>query len=433
MMDRIETFETVLASGQPATVLRISAKDFAVQPLFLSSAGAAETTIARRLGEARLNRQLTAVIPADRRLATPETAELDDLGEVTLYADRAKQSVASSTFAAAPLHLLRLKSADLPHQALLVNASYFLFLASELTAPWDAYGDPLGLVARAGIIEMPPQLKRASLIKDDAGHQLDQLGFADVEIQLPDGAIIAAHPFGKPAAASSDPKAFALFHGSVGGCTPASAGSFDVAYLGRHALAGKKGGEMPIPRAGCVVRFADAGYGRDMASAGPLTYRLGTDPIEAVQAGPQIVREGQSPRGHGNIFKEEGMIDHPDLPDGGVPVSPYDWAADWDATRAARLGAGLSKEGDLFFCAVEGSSSFYRNTANATGATLDDLSRLMIEQGAQEAIHLDGGGSAQVFGTGGGALITGYDVHHGLTERRAQYDRPLPLALRLSF
>ena len=55
----------------------------------------------------------------------------------------------------------------------------------------------------------------------------------------------------------------------------------------------------------------------------------------------------------------------------------------------------------------------------------------MQGEGAVTAMHLDGGGSTQVFTPGGGALIAPRDVHHGMTDSPAQFDRPLPLALRL--
>ncbi|MEL6962358.1 MAG: phosphodiester glycosidase family protein [Pseudomonadota bacterium] len=431
MTDVIQKSTTVLASGKPATILRINAKNFAVQPLFLQRATPFETSTAQRLGEAMLKSQLTPVVPASMRLAIPETLEIDHVGEVTVFAERAKRAVATAAIAAAPLHLLRLASADLPHDALSMNVNYFLFSTEELAAPWDAYGDPIGLVAHAGIIETPPQLNRTCLVKDENGYRFDRFAFADCKIELPDGKSVRTHPFGRPDAEGGDPLAFSLFHGSVGGSSPVEKDCFDVAYLGRYALAGKRGGGMPIPRAGCVIRFADATHAQDMANAGPLIYRLAGQPIEAVQTGPQIVREGQGIRRASKVFQAESMVAHEGLPDICAP-SPFGWPADWDETRAARLAAGLMSDGSLFFCAVEGTSSLLVDPDQAKGATLHDLSQLMIQLGAKEALHLDGGGSVQVFGTAGGALITPTDIYHGLIDRPAQYDRPLPLALTLS-
>jgi hypothetical protein len=185
---------------------------------------------------------------------------------------------------------------------------------------------------------------------------------------------------------------------------------------------------MPIPRAGCVLRFPSD---TQVDEVGPVTYQLTSDIIEAVQAGPLIVENNGAMDEARNIFAEEMMQMHSSRPDD-VPISPHRWAADWHDTRAARLAAGMSDSGQLFFCAVVGSSSFYRGTSETEGATLHDLAHLMAQEGAKTAMNLDGGGSTQVFCEGGGALLAPRDVHHGLPDERVQYDRPLPLALKLS-
>jgi exopolysaccharide biosynthesis protein len=95
------------------------------------------------------------------------------------------------------------------------------------------------------------------------------------------------------------------------------------------------------------------------------------------------------------------------------------------------LGAGVTENGDLVFVAVDGSSSHFSGQAAAAGATLRDLALLMQDLGCKEALHLDGGGSTQVFGQAGGALIASADLHHGLMSRGARYDRPIPTWLRL--
>lgn len=56
----------------------------------------------------------------------------------------------------------------------------------------------------------------------------------------------------------------------------------------------------------------------------------------------------------------------------------------------------------------------------------------MVQEGATTAMNLDGGGSTQVFCEGGGALLAPRDVHHDRPDDQVQYDRPLPLALKLS-
>lgn len=188
---------------------------------------------------------------------------------------------------------------------------------------------------------------------------------------------------------------------------------------------------MPVPAAGCVVRFWSAQEAETTALSGPLKYHLPVPLFEAVQTGPMLVEDGRSTRARGQrLVSTDAMTERDALPDT-TPPSPYDWKADWDQTRAARLAAGLSLDGGLFFCAVEGTSSV-RSSSSARGATLNDLVELMIDEGAAAALHLDGGGSTQVFGPGGGALVTPQDVHHGLSTYEAQYDRPVPVALKLT-
>ena len=171
---------------------------------------------------------------------------------------------------------------------------------------------------------------------------------------------------------------------------------------------------------------------RDAAigALGPLQFRLSEQWQEGVQAGPQILAEGAL-TGAG-VFTREHMTETPALPEPGT-VSPANWRADWDETRAARLGAGVTEDGTLVFMAVEGTSSSLSGAPKASGATLRDLAHLMRDQGCLAALHLDGGGSTQVFGQAGGALIAPTDVHHGLPDRQSRYDRPVPTWLSLRF
>ncbi len=426
MSVRTRSFERRLASGKTARVLRIDPDRFDVLPLFTERATPAEDRLAQVLGEARLSAPLVPVPPASVRASRPEIREIDGLGPVNCLADR-HCAAPDGAHLAAPLHLLRLAAARLARGELLVNANHFLFLPPELAGPWDAYGDPIGLTMADGIVETPPQLRRACLLMTRTGPAIRRLGFADCSITLPDGRRATPHAHG-PAGRTDPLTAVALFHGSQGGASPVAPEAWDVAFVGRHAVALKPGGGMPIPRAGCVIRFAS----RTEAEAAPqITYDLAPDIAQGVQAGPVIVEDGVPTQAGRDIFAEETMRPDPARADA-VAVSPHAWAADWSETRAARLSAGITAGGSLFFCAVEGTSSFFRKAGEAAGATLHDLACLMAEEGAQIAMHLDGGGSTQVFCEGGGALLTPRDVHHDLPDSPAQFDRPLPLALKLS-
>jgi len=418
--------ERRLASGAVANVLRIDVRDFEVLPLFLRLSSPAESRISQVLGEARLAVGLGPVPPAHVRLAEPEHRTLERVGRVLCLAERTRPA-GTALRPTAPLHLLRLAAADLQTGALLINANYFLFQAPELEGPWNACGDPIGLTLANGQIETPPQMRRACLVAGAAGPVIRRFGFADLEIAAA-GRLFVPHAYGPPRNKESG-VAFAVFHGSASEKTPAAQGTWDVAFVGRHSVALKPDGGMPIPRAGCVLRCGSQAEAEEILQE-PVTYRLG-DFTMGVQAGPIIVEDGRVTEAGRDVFAEEAFSADIDRPDR-VPVSPHAWSADWRSTRAARLSAGLSEEGALFFCAVEGTSSFFHDTESAKGATLRDLAVLMREEGARTALHLDGGGSTQVFGPAGSSFLEPRDVFHGFPHPQAQIDRPLPLALKLT-
>lgn len=412
-----------LASGATARVVRLEPQRVRVLPCFTQDAPPDETRLALVLAAARLGQPVVPVPPAARRMTM---RDIDGSLRIAARAD------AREGMACAPLRLLRTVAAGLAPGEILINANYFLFLPPEIATPFDAYGDPVGLTLADGVIETPPQVPRACLLIADTGPQIRSVGFAETGIRAAAGQGFAPHGFGPPAATGPG-TAFALFHGSRMGVTPRSDGLWDVAFVGRHAVALSQGGGLSIPRAGCVLRCANRSEAEAVA-AGPVSYTLpglaGLEGVGAgVQAGPLIVADGRSTEAAG-VFAAELMSGDAPRPDDG-PVSPHAWAADWHRTRAARLSAGIDADGQLFFCAVEGTSSFLRD-GPAAGATLHDLAMLMIAEGAVRALHLDGGGSTQVFCHGGGALIAPRDVHHGNPDSPAQFDRPLPLGLVLA-
>lgn len=81
--------------------------------------------------------------------------------------------------------------------------------------------------------------------------------------------------------------------------------------------------------------------------------------------------------------------------------------------------------------AVEGKSSFVEAGGGASGASLHDLAELLQRLGAVEGLHLDGGGSTQLFRPFGGSLLRPGDFCRGFEDVAADYDRPLPLGVRL--
>ncbi|GLQ56508.1 phosphodiester glycosidase family protein [Devosia nitrariae] len=444
----------VLSSGAKARIVVAEAAAFAVEAYSLEPAVPAVRRIAARLARARLGAPVYDVPhpsvrqPArsyawgDGRSAEVHSARvgaiLDRLAEVgtspvDLWCDRRGTAPTRLPVPMAGTDLLRLRSASLERHQLLANGSYFLFHHEEFDTPFEAYGDPIGLVAVGGTILAPAQVNRASLTGRAGRFAVERVQFCDLRIVLPGGQVIATHAFGDhDPGLVAGPIAMARYFGALDGRTPVAPAVTEVVIVGRHAVAVIAGGNVPIPRTGCVLRFPgrpDAKMLDALIAGEPLDYVIEGQALkDAVQAGPRIVSGGQVSVDEATMLAEHVFVREAsgDL----RQPSPFRWHADAHETRAARLGAGVRADRTLFFCAIEGRSS-YSGGGQARGATLHDLAYLLVECGAVDGLHLDGGGSMQLFRPYGGALLTPGDVCHDFADPFAEYDRPVPLGLRL--
>lgn len=300
----------------------------------------------------------------------------------------------------AELHLLRLEAASLGLDEMLVNGGYFLFNLDEI-GPDDRFGDPIGLVVADGRVFSPPLFGRAALVRDLTGWSVRHYDSRDCTVTFPSGA--AAETF------FADVDQFT---------PPPSDQSIDVVIRGRRVIGIHRAGVRRVPVWGCVARMPQDGAPEPGSD---VRYVLKT-PIEAgLQAGPVLIANGAPVPQTEDIFLRERL-------DGLTP--PWGWHANWHETRAARLAAGINEHGQLFFCAIEGNSAILPGNT-AKGATLADLTALMLEQGAREAINLDGGGSVQVFDAGGGNFLKSGEFFRDALFEGGNYERSLPTALKL--
>ena len=97
-----------------------------------------------------------------------------------------------------------------------------------------------------------------------------------------------------------------------------------------------------------------------------------------------------------------------------APLEPFGF------TRHPRTAAGTAKDGTVILTVVDG-----RIPDHSNGASLVDLAKLMIENGADRAINLDGGGSSAVYTKKDGCFI--------LRSRPADLVRPNAMLIRKDF
>jgi len=165
--------------------------------------------------------------------------------------------------------------------------------------------------------------------------------------------------------------------------TNRSTGIVDMIVVNDQVVSWRENGDAEIPDAGFVIRVDKKTFSK------MKSFDISYDDLDnvsfAVQGGPILVKEGIPMYG---FCDEEfgGKIDYPPT------VFPFDW----DKTPAARIAIGYDKE-KIIVVAVEGCNRYpYQPDFDSRGFTLKELTQVMIENGAQNAINLDGGGSTQI-------------------------------------
>jgi hypothetical protein len=128
----------------------------------------------------------------------------------------------------------------------------------------------------------------------------------------------------------------------------------------------------PVPSPWASMRGCVHMYGE--VRIAPRAQIADEPPGDLLQAGPLLVAEGRS------------LIDGQDREGFSAGAEQFD--SDITVGRHPRCALGLS-EGELLLVCCDG-----RRSGVDRGLALDELARLLIAFGAEEAINLDGGGSA---------------------------------------
>ena len=433
----LEQREIALSTGRRATVVVAICRRFDVAPL------AAEP--------ARLTADLTMLLPdvfdvVTQPVPVPPPSQRcppHTIGDLEIWAERARVAATLADrphdpdfdhrrmdrVSASPSNSVPVTQLGYPRDAargraqatLLTNSN--LFLMGEEVSPLDAFGDPIGFIAADGEILSPPVGGRGAVVQLPDRVVFTTLCLSDVEITLPTGETVRSDPRNHDAS-----EAVALSHHELaGGITPALDGIYEVAIVQRWAVAAKRGGGLPVPGGGFVLRWGVEprpeiiGALRDGA---PVAFRSRAFPklVAGLQAGPVLCADSAVVLSD-SAFRDEGFVGSPPL-----RYPPIRFRDDAYVTRAARLAVGTDASGQVIVVGVAGESSKHATTRPG-GVTLGELAEIMQGLGAVDALNLDGGGSTQMFAGGGGQLLRPGD-RRGIA--LAAYDRPVPTALMFS-
>jgi len=298
------------------------------------------------------------------------------------------------------------------------NSTYFLLEHDDFLSHHSALGDPYGLLVQDSIIHRPPLYHRGTIWQTANGDwAIEQIGMTSVALLLPDGSTLlpysAAQPHGFHVNPASD-VAIAVYtryfgaatEGRVLGQTPPNNNRIEYTVIDRQITGWKKGGELLIPQNGYVLSF-DSNHvnpalfhsvQQNPHIAYTFTARRHQGMRAALGCGPILAQHGRITLSNSTLAQEQYWISR----DGIIGVVPTDYPNDVDETRAARIGMGITAAGELIVVAISGTSKELTiNRNDSAGATLVELAKQLLANGARAAINLDGGGSVQLFIDGG--------------------------------
>ena len=254
---------------------------------------------------------------------------------------------------------------------LVFNASFFLMEAEDTTSYASAFGEPIGLVMGSGVIRSPALFDRSAILNEQAKWKVCRLSINDMVVE------VGPHFFTHGQNCE--------FHTRSKGRFVESKSNL-ISISGRTIHAYNRCGGIEIPDAGFVIE-TDLTLSESVLTA-PVNYKLNSHQAVStgVQTGPVLVSEGKPLK----AFPSEEFT-QPGLPE----VPPTDLKLDWDQTVAPRMGIGFDRSGSIIIIAVEGcNTSAYVAGEDSHGCTFSELAQLFAWEDAEEALYLDGGGSA---------------------------------------
>ena len=254
-----------------------------------------------------------------------------------------------------------------------VNASFFLFDRLDCPSVYDRIGIPFGLCVKDGKILYPPLYDREVLTVNRNGEvRVSHISLKDIPVCI-DGTVYQD---------GMNCRFYTRPHRQI---TPA--GVCDIVIEGRHVVGIRPGGKTVIPAGGFVIQCGE--MVRNIADT-EIGYRGLEDLLFAIQAGNSVMINGKktdrflSPFYH---FLRPWEISYP----------PAMYPLNYRKDRAPRIVLGADKNNRPVLVWLEGAGKFgHVKGGGSCGASLAETADICAELGLYNAVHLDGGGSAQI-------------------------------------
>lgn len=286
--------------------------------------------------------------------------------------------------------------------ALKVNASFFIMDPIDCATVFDHVGTCLGLMVKDGCITNPPLYRReALLVRNDGSVTIEEPDVCDMDMEI--GGISYRH--GKNARVYTRPERSR---------TPRNSGK-QLVIVGCRVAAVAEKGSIPIPASGFVL----CPQGECGAKAGDAVIYHGFEDVAfGIQVGNSIIRDGVKTEHFRSRFYNIRHLEP-------VPFPPSLYPMDFRGGRAARIALGSDENGKPLILWAEGAPKLgYVPGHHSRGASLSDMADICAELGMENAVNLDGGGSAQI-------LLNNYRALE-ISDRNpdfSQSERPVPNVL----
>ena len=284
-----------------------------------------------------------------------------------------------------------------------VNGSFFIMDPFDCATPFDHVGTCFGLYVKDGIVERPPLYGReALLVKKNGSVQVTAPDPTDLKLRIGEYTFAV----GENAGIYTRPR----WSKAPGGNGKA------LVIVGRRVEAVYDRGSAPVPASGFVLAVA----GDCAVKAGDTVTYLGMEDVAfGIQVGNSIVRDGVPTMEFKSKFYNIRALQP-------VPYPPCLYPLKYHASRAARIALGADQEGKPMLLWAEGAAKLgHEPGKDSCGATLADMARICKELGFENAVNLDGGGSAQILLKNRRSLQISGRKAKDFTES----ERPVPMGL----
>ena len=290
-----------------------------------------------------------------------------------------------------------------PSSQLCVNVSFFTMTPLDITTPFDVIGTTIGMCVKDGALFSPPLFSReALLVAEEASVTIRSVPLSEITVEI-DGTV---YQNGNNCVFYSRPD-----H------THTPRGGYDLVITGRTLTAFCTGGHTPIPSSGFVIHCRE----KPRISGSPIIFHGFEHILFGIQGGNSAVING---------IKTDHFVSkfHDTRAFWSVSYPPTLYPIHFSKDRAPRILLGTDRDQKPMILWLEGAGKYgYQTGKGSCGATLAESADIAVQLGMTNAIHLDGGGSAEILLNG----IKHLAVSDRDPETYAEKERAVSMALKI--